>query len=207
MSVLFATILPDAVILCADKLATNSKTGEQQKKLVSKINQWSSSIAIGGTGTMELCEIIKSTVYGYIGKDNISDFTLEEIADCFCQCYYAVGELYSDMPKEAFAEFVVAGKMSNGRVGVIHICVGNNEAETDVVVSNNTPTTLILAPADMTDFECNLLFQKAIRSASNENLIQDVGLEIAHRRAVQYVSEKSRFVGSKSDYIIIKSID
>ena len=28
MSVLFATILPDSIILCVDKLVTNAETGE-----------------------------------------------------------------------------------------------------------------------------------------------------------------------------------
>ena len=81
MSVLFATITPDSVILCADKLATHSKTGEKQVAPVNKIEQWSPTVAIGGTGIKTLCEIITSGVRGFIEENGLDQFTLEEIAD------------------------------------------------------------------------------------------------------------------------------
>ena len=108
------------------------------------------------------------------------------------------------MPKEARAEFVVAGRLSDGRVGAVQIVVGNDEADLEVIVSNGMPTTLIFAPADMTHAECNKLFQKAIRNTRNKNTHQRDLIEAAHRKAVRYVSEHSIFVGPKSDYIVLK---
>ena len=204
MSVLFATISPDSVILCADKLATHSETGEAQTELVNKIEQWSPSIAVGGTGIKTLRDIIISSVHGFVEENGINNFTLEEIADLFGQCYYSSRELYADMPKEARAEFVVAGKLSDGHIGALHIDVGNDEADIETIVSNGMPTTLILAPADMSHAECNELFQKAIRNTLNKKTHQRDLLEAAHRKAVRYVSEHSKFVGHKSDYIVIK---
>ena len=74
MSVLFATITPDTIILCADKLATHSKTGEAQTELVNKIEQWSPTIAIGGTGIKTLRDIIISGVHGFIEENGIYYF-------------------------------------------------------------------------------------------------------------------------------------
>lgn len=204
MSVLFATITPDTVILCADKLATHSKTGEAQTEPVNKIELWSPTIAIGGTGIKTLRDIIISGVRGFVEENGIDSFTLEEIADLFGQCYYSSRELYKDMPKEARAEFVVAGRLSDGRVGAVQIVVGNDEADLEVIVSNGMPTTLIFAPTDMTHAECNELFQKAIRNTRNKNTHQRDLIEAAHRKAVRYVSEHSIFVGPKSDYIVLK---
>lgn len=204
MSVLFATITPDSVILCADKLATHSKTGEKQVAPVNKIEQWSPTVAIGGTGIKTLCEIITSGVRGFIEENGLDQFTLEEIADLFGQCYYSSRELYPDMPKEARAEFVIAGKLSDGHIGAIQVIVGNDEADIETIVSNGMPTTLIFAPADMSHAECNELFQKAIRNTLNKNTHQRDLLEAAHRKAVRYVSERSKFVGPKTDYIVLK---
>ena len=204
MSVLFATITPDTIMLCADKLATHSKTGEAQTELVNKIEQWSPTIAIGGTGIKTLRDIIISGVHGFVEENGIDNFALEEIADLFGQCYYSSRELYPDMPKEARAEFVIAGKLSDGHMGAIQVIVGNDEADIETIVSNGMPTTLIFAPADMSHAECNELFQKAIRNTLNKNTHQRDLLEAAHRKAVRYVSERSKFVGPKTDYIVLK---
>lgn len=201
MSVLFATITHDFAVLCADKMCTNEKTGEINT--VTKIEQWSPSIAVGGTGSAMLDELVISGVREHVKEKGLDSFTLEEIADLFGQCYYATREVYADMPEDTQANFVLVGRLSNGNSGAIQVSVGKDEADAEIIEAKNTPATLILAPSDVTDEECNHLFQKAALNSRKKNTYQRDLLEVAHRKAVRYVSERSKFVSPQSDYIFI----
>lgn len=203
MSVLFATVLPNAVILCADKLAMNLETGESFT--TKKIEQWSPTIAVGGIGCFALDEMIISGVRQHVKESGLDNFTLEEIAEAFGQCYYAIVETYSDMPKDAHAQFVVAGKLSNGKVGAIQIMVRNDEADMEIIEARDMPATIIFAPEDLSNEDCNQLLTKAIRNtAGKKNNTRDI-MEAVHRKAVRYVSEHSKYVGPKADYIVIRA--
>lgn len=164
---------------------------------------WSPTIAVGGTGSKTLSDIVISGVHNHVNEIGIDNLTLEEIADLFGQCYYAAREIYTEMSKEVHGKFVVAGKLSNGNIGDIQLIVGNDEAETEIIEASEMPVTLIFAPADMSDEECNKLFQKALRNTRNKNTHHRDMIEAAHRKAVRYVSEHSIFVGPKSDYIVL----
>ena len=203
MSVLFATITRNTIVLCADKLTANAVTGTFESDSVRKIEKWSPTIAVGGTGSKALYDIIISSVHDHVKGIGFDKFSLEEIADLFGQCYYAIREAYTDMPKDALGKFIVAGKLSNGNVGAIQVKVANDEAEADVIESTEMPITLIFAPADMTDDECNQLFQKALHNTKNKKTHNRDLIEAVHRKAVRYVSEHSKFVGPKSDYIVL----
>ena len=204
MSVLFTTILHDSIILCADKLVTNAITAEVQHESANKIELWSPTVAVGGTGSKDLSDLIISNVHKYVHEIGLDNLTLEELADLFAQCYYATREVYTDMPRETLGKFMVAGKLSSGKIGAIQILVSNDVAETNVIEASEMPVTIIFAPTDVTDEVCNQLFQKAIRNTRNKNTHHRDLIEATHRKAVRYVSEHSKFVGPKSDYIVIK---
>lgn len=204
MSVLYATITQDTISLCADKLAVNMITGEANPMPIRKIHSWSPKVAVGGTGNATLDELIISTVHQHIkGNGGIATFALEEIADLFCQCYYAAVETQANMPKDVYAQFVVAGKLSNGNLGIFDILVKDNIADMELYEAKAMPATLILPPVDMTQDECNRLFQKAINNTKNKKKNKHGIMEDIHRKAVRYVSESSKYVGPKSDFIVI----
>ncbi len=204
MSVLYATITQDAIYLCADKLQVNMQTGEAAPIPVRKVYSWSPSVAVGGTGNGTLTELIISGVRQYIQTNGgINAYTLKEIADLFCQCYYAAVETQTSMPKDIYAQFVVAGKLPDGSLGLFDIFVKDNTADVELYESKAMPSTLIQPPADMTCDECNRLFQKATFNVKNKNMSKLGIMEEIHRKAVRYVSENSKYVGPKSDFIII----
>lgn len=203
MSVLFTSFYDEAIFLCADKFAATSITEEAHTALVSKIEKWTPTIAVGGTGNLTLCDLIKSAVRAYIKENGLDTFTLEEIADLFAQCYYAVVDTRDDMPQGVHGEFVVAGTLSNGKLGVIQVLVADNTADVETFEATETLQTLIFAPADMTNDECNQLLKRAIRNANKKKPGHQDFFESAHRKAVRYVSECSKWVGPKSDYIVI----
>ena len=202
MSVLFTTITKDAVLLCADKLAANRYTGEAQKMPVNKIERWSPTLAIGSVGTMNLCRILVSSVHSYVKDGGFESFSLEEITDAFAQCYYAAYETVLDMPVDARAEIIVAGRRPNGKLAVAQIMVSNNEADVEVYEANESTKTLICAPADMTHDEC---YFKAVGSVNKKSVGQAAYMEAVHRQAVKYVAEKSAFVGPQSDCVMIEA--
>lgn len=201
MSVLFATITDRFVTLCADKWKTILETGVKEE--TTKIEQWAPTIAVGGTGNAVLDELVISTVRNYVNESGIENFTLEEIGDLFGQAYYAAKDEYTDMPERIFAQFIVAGVLSSGKIGAAQIVIDNGEADMEIIEASLAPKTIIFGPGDISDEECNVLFQKAIRNTKNKNTHQRDLLEVVHRKAVRYVSECSKFVGPKSDYIII----
>ena len=201
MSVLIATITDRFIALCADKWKTILKTGEKEE--TTKIEQWSSGIAVGGTGNAVLDELVISTVGDYVKEHGIENFTLEEIGDLFGQAYYAVKDENPEMPENIFAQFIVAGVLSGEKLGAAQIVIDNGIADMEIIEAMEVPATIIFGPGDISDDECNQLFQKAIRNSKNKNTYQKDLLEVAHRKAVRYISERSKFVGPKSDYIFI----
>jgi hypothetical protein len=52
--------------------------------------------------------------------------------------------------------------------------------------------------------ECNLLFNQAVKFGFSKKKHYYSPLETAHRKAVQLVSKQSKWVGHKSDFIIIE---
>jgi hypothetical protein len=205
MSVLFATITNDAIFLCADKMTTNPQTGEVVSDRATKIEKWSSTLAVGGVGDAMLDELVISGVHHQVKEKGLHNFTLEEVADLFGQCYYAVREVYANiMPKDASAQFIIAGKLSNGKLGAARVFCCDDTADMEITEAKNIPSTMVFGPGDITDGECNELFIKAALKTPNKKVHQRDQIEIAHRKAVRYVSERSKFVGPKSDYIVIK---
>lgn len=204
MSVLYATITQDAIYLCADKLMVNMQTGEASPMPVRKVYSWSPSVAVGGTGNGTLTELIISGVHQYIqANGGVKVYTLKDIADLFCQCYYATVETQTNMPQDAYAQFVVAGKLPAGNLGLFDIFVKDDTADVELYESKAIPSTLIQAPADMTCVECNQLFQKATFNVKNKKMSKLGIMEEIHRKAIRYVSENSKYVGPKSDFIVI----
>ena len=128
---------------------------------------------------------------------------LKEIADLFCQCYYAAVETQTNMPHDIHAQFVVAGKLPDGNLGVYDILVRDDTADIELYESKVMPATLIQSPADMACDECNQLFQKATFNVKNKKMSKLGIMEEVHRKAVRYVSERSKYVGPKSDFIVI----
>ena len=83
------------------------------------------------------------------------------------------------------------------------IFVKDDTADVELYESKAMPVTLIQPPADMTCEECNQLFQKATFNVKNKKMSKLGIMEEIHRKAVRYVSEHSKYVGPKSDYIVI----
>jgi len=204
MSVEFTTITDRFIALCADKQETNMRTGEKNISAATKVEKWSPEIAVGWCGNSDLANIILTAVKGYVGENGLDNFTLEELADWFAQTYYAARDEYQDMPANIVAKFVVAGRMPNGNFAAIQIIDGNDVADVEIFEARPTPITLIFEPEDLSSEVCNNLFSKAITNSKNKNTHGQSMLEAVHRKAVRYVSEYSKYVGHKSDYIIIE---
>lgn len=133
----------------------------------------------------------------------MDNFSLEEIGDLFSQAYYAAKDENPNMPESIFAQFIVAGVLSSGKLGAAQIVIENGEADMEIIEASAKPATIIFGPGDISDEECNQLLQKAIMNSKNKRTHQKDLLEVVHRKAVRYVSERSKFVGPKSDYIFI----
>ena len=129
MSVVFATITDEFVILCADKQATNPRTGETQIDAVTKVEKWASSIGIGRCGNLFLSDVMLSAVRKYVKENGVNNFTLEEIAEFFSQSYYIAKEEYSEISSGTACKFIVAGKLSNGKLGAIQVIIINDNVE------------------------------------------------------------------------------
>ena len=151
-------------------------------------------------GNLGLGELIRSTVHNYITENGISNFGVEEIADLFAQGSYAAVE-DDDAFSSVVSKFIVAGTLSNKKMGAIVVRVGEKVADNEVYEASNIPATLILEPEDLSADECNILFGKALKSVGGKYLKNP--LESIHRRAVRNVSEHSNFVNKDSDYILI----
>jgi len=204
MSVVFTTVTEEYIVLCADKQVTNMGTGEAQVNVATKIEKWTPSIGVGWAGNAALADIIISAVKGVVGKTKINSFTLEDLADLFAQAYYAARDEYPDMPADAIAKFAVTGRLSTGKLGIIQIIDGNDIADTEVFEAQPHPITLIFDPEDLSSEECNQLLTKALVNTRNKKTYGQDLLETAYRKAVRYVSEHSKYVGPKSDYLIIE---
>lgn len=199
MSVIFTTITDSFIAMCADKQVNNMKTGEVYIDAATKIEKWTHNIGIGQCGSQELSGIILDAVRGVIDETGIDNYTLEEIGNLVCQAYYAAEEEYN-VPKAVVAKIVVVGRLSNGRPGACSILATNGEADIEIVDGQGGAVTLIFEPDDMTSEECNALFTKAVKLTKNKKDKRDP-IETIHRKAVRYVSEQSKLVSHKSDYL------
>lgn len=203
MSVIFTTISNKFIAMSADKQATNMVTGEI-KEPVTKIEKWSPSIVVGMTGNFTLGEIIMTTVKNVCSEQGLNNYSLEELADLFAQCYYVATDEYKDMPSSTSVRIVVAGVLSSGKLCAFDILCKDKIADTEIHEGKDMPITIIFDPEDLSADECNKLLRKAMNELKNTNKFSDY-LESSHRRAVRYVSKCSKFVGAKSDYIYITS--
>lgn len=203
MSVVFTTYSDQFIMLCADMQSTNMKAGEVHDSAVTKVERWAPYMAIGWAGNAALASAIVDAVHHVAEENGISGYTVEEMSDMFCQCFYAAKDEYTNMPAGLSVQFMVAGKLSNGNLGVGSIYANDDGPDLEIYEGTNLPSTTIFAPEDMTNDECNLLFQKAIANTRNKHTHQRNPLEMIHRKAVRYVSERSKYVSHKSDFVLI----
>ena len=185
MPVVFTTISDKFIAMCADKSENEAP----------KIEKWSADIAVGMSGDMAFGEYVRSTVHQFATESGIANFNVEDIANLFAQkC--AKTEEFSETTK-----FIIAGKLSNKKLGAVVIRVGENKVDSENFEAGKVPATLILEPADLSVDQCNMLFGKALKNVEGKFLKNP--LESIHRRAVKNVSEHSRYVSKDSDYILI----
>jgi len=204
MSVVFTTYSEQFIMLCADKQATNMKTGEICIDGVTKIERWAPYMAVGRAGNKQLGDLVVSAVHSVVDENGgPATYTVEDMSDLVCQGFYAIKDEYTDMPSGLSAQFVVAGKLANGKLGIGSIYADDKGADLEIYEGKEVPSTVIFAPEDMTDEECNQLFQKALINSRNKKSPHGNPLETIHRKAVRYVSEQSKYVGHKSDFILI----
>ena len=205
MSVIFTTIANEFIILCADRQRTSSVTGEVQVDAVTKVQKLSPEIAIGRCGNLGLCEIIFSAVQDFLKNNENENLSIEDLADLFCQYYHIVRDENNDILDNIVSIFILAGKLSSNKLGAIIVTLGNNTTDTKIVESSEIPVTIILEPPDVSSEECNQLFNKATTYIKKNNKYHQDLLEATHQKAVRYVSEQSKYVGYKSDYVCISS--
>ena len=204
MSVVFTTFSKSFIALCADRQRTSSITGEVQIDAVTKVEKWSPTIAVGGCGNLAVCETVLDAVKGYLKENHPTDITLEEIADLFGQAYYAACDEFEEYSSDSMlSEFVIAGELSDGEFGVVRVTLRGGAAESDTFEAKETPGTIICEPPDVSNEECNDLLRKAILNTKSQKKLYHDLMETAHRKAVRYVSERSKFVGHKSDYVLL----
>ena len=67
------------------------------------------------------------------------------------------------MPRDAVGHWAIAGKFSNGKLGVVEIFACNGKAEKYIHVGTPMPKTLIFDPGDVSNEECSMLFAKAMK--------------------------------------------
>lgn len=203
MSVVIATLTDRFIALCADKQTTNMKTGEINSNATTKIELWAPCIAIGWAGNFPLARLMLQAVKNVVLDAGCNTYSLEEIADLFAQAYYAAQDEYSDMPATVTAKFMVAGKLINGKLGVIQVTAGNGVSDVETIEAGSTPASLIFDPEDLSQEKCNQLLTKAILNTNHSKCANQHPIERAHRLAVQYISSRSKYVGHHSDYIFI----
>lgn len=208
MSVIFTTYCDKFIAMCADRQRTSSITGEVQIDAVTKIEMLSPSIAIGRCGNLWLCDLVREMVMSAIEDEGIQNITMEDVANLVCQAYQFARESdEADIPDELAIRYVVAGKLANGRLGVILVTLGNGGKGQELLEMREVPGSTVCAPPDMTDEECNELLSKAIANTKSKKKLYHDAIETAHRKAVRYVSERSKYVGYKSDYIFFTADD
>lgn len=191
--------------MCADRQTSNAFTGEVLKEDTTKIKKWSSTIAVGGCGYAKLSESVMDYAPICIEENGgLGNYALEEIGELFCELYRAAFDDVPEMPQNINAQWAIAGRLSNGTLGVIQVFVQNGKIDKDIHIGTPTPKTLIFGPGDISDNECGMLYAKAMRFFQTKKPKHNMDIQEAiHRKAVSYVAERSRFVGSKSDYLTI----
>ena len=125
MSVVITTYCNQFIAMCADRQRTSTFTGEEQVDAVTKVESLSPSIAIGRCGNLWLSDLVLSIVKGTIEETGIDNVTTEEVADLFCQAQQFAREEDPEITDAMGIRFVVAGKLSNGELGVIVVSLGN----------------------------------------------------------------------------------
>lgn len=108
------------------------------------------------------------------------------------------------MPSYISSKFVVAGRLSSDKNGLIEILVKEGAADVEIIEDTGHPRTLFHEPDDLSGEECNMLFHKACTYINKNNKYHQDPIEAIHRKTVRYISERSKFVGHKSDYLVIE---
>ena len=199
MSVVFTTISNKFIAMCADKQRFNSATGTMTED-ATKIEKWSTSVAVGMSGDLTLGEYIRSTIHRYITEMGIQNFGIEEIGDLFIQSYHTAVK-NAEVSFNSTTKFIIAGQFSDNKTGAVVIKVSEDKSDKETYETANVPATLILEPEDLSAQECNILLGKALKNVEGKYLKNP--LESIHRRAVRNVSEHSKITGKESDYILI----
>lgn len=190
-------------MLCADKRSINTDTGEIASEDESKIEKWSPKTAVGYVGSPGLAKRIISAVHAMVNETGIDKYSVEEIGNMMIQCYYALMDMDKDVPRDIVAIIVVAGRMSNGKMGVAISTLTNGIADFEIYEGDDSIKTIILEPNDVPEGACYQMFEEAIMETQNARFLFTDPVEMYHRRTVVKVSERSKQVGPKADYIYI----
>ena len=168
MSVVITTYCNQFIAMCADRQRTSTFTGEEQVDAVTKVESLSPSIAIGRCGNLWLSDLVLSIVKGTIEETGIDNVTTEEVADLFCQAYQFAREEDPEITDAMGIRFVVAGKLSNGELGVIVVSLGNGGKGMEMLENRQIPGSHICEPPDVSEDECHQLLSKAISNTKNK---------------------------------------
>ena len=198
MATIFQSLSNNFIALCADKRRTDS-TGAVKDDMT-KIEKWSPSVAVGISGNLTMGEYIRSSVHRYMAETGIENFGAEETAELIIQSYTSKIGAESEL-SSLVTRFVIAGKLSDKKLGAIIVKVSSGTFEKEVYEADKVPATLILEPDDLSANECNELLAKALKNVEGKYLKNP--LESIHRRAVRNVSEQSNFVSKDSDFLLI----
>lgn len=203
MSVLFATYSEHFVIMCADRQATNIKTGKAAKQLETKVEKWLPQLGVGFCGNMAFGKIIRDAVHHLIDAGQVEDYTIEAVAKLFEEGYGAAREVYPEAPENIVVKFAIAGESREGLFGVAEVYMDAEGPQTAIHVSKHAPKTMIFEPDDVSAEVCNEMMEKALATSRNTNMDFMDLMCLAHQKAVRFVSLRSKLVSAKSDVIVV----
>ena len=201
MSVIFATIHDGFIAMCADKQATNLTSLEPLPKQVTKIHLWSPSIGVGAAGNYFVGKQILEAIHDAL-PDGVENYSLEELSDYVFDTYQILRETYDFVQDEDYAECIFAGTLSTGNLGIIYTKVGGGNFIKETY--DITAQPIVLAnPIDISFEETQSLYRSAVQNTVGKKTRNMDVFEASLRKAVRYVSERSKYVGHKSDYFIV----
>ena len=203
MSVLIISYRRDFAVLCADKRQIKNDTGEIVSDDATKIEEWSPVIAVGYAGIAGLAKRIMIAAHAMINETGIDRCSVEDIGNLMCQGYYALMDMDKDVPRDALAIIVVAGKMANGKMGISIATLTKEIADLEIYEGDGSVKTIILEPNDIPEGKCYQLFNEAVMDIQIARFLPGDPVEMLHRRAVVKISEYSKQVGPKADFIYI----
>lgn len=206
MSVLFALIQEDFIALAADTQATNITTLKPEPGEIHKIYQWSPYVAASGGGNYFLYKTIINSMYEAIHLAG-TEYILEDLGELAVEAYKLVRENYDFVTDEDYAKIAFAGTLSNNQLGIITVEIDGPNTSVNTFDISEQPV-VIVRPEDLSKEETFELFKKATHDTVNDDYYKNLAhidmVTKSLRKAVRYVSEHSKYVGRKSDYLVIK---